>query len=151
MEDCPSVRLSICPRKVVYSYPDVYVWSTGGRPRKKQRDDSREPVGGPLRAYKVPSRLVGVIRFGRCQEALKGLRTWLAWMGDSHMDAGGNNAPFGCGDDRGLEDFEEGSGAEVGKLCRRDADVCGVVEAYSKPYSPSVGLVPCSWAWATGC
>lgn len=49
------------------------------------------------------------------------------------MGAGGNNAPFGCGDDRGLEDFEEGSGAEVGELCRRDADVCGVVEAYSKP------------------
>lgn len=65
MEDCPSVRLSICPRKVVYSYPGVDARSTGGD-MGKSNEISLEPVGGPLRAYKVPSRLVGVIRFGRC-------------------------------------------------------------------------------------
>lgn len=106
---CPSVNLSTQSR--------VFVSWRGCRVQAgdvgKSNEISLEPVGGPLRAYKVPSRLVGVIRFGRCSEAFKGLRTWLAWMGDSHMGAGGNDAPFGCGDDRGLEDFEEGSGAEA--------------------------------------
>lgn len=114
MEDCRSTCLSICPRKVVYSYPGVDAeYGVQAGDVGKSNEISLEPVGGPLRAYKVPSRLVGVIRFGRCQEAFNGLRTWLAWMRDSHMGAGGNDAPFGCGDDRGLEDFEEGSGAEA--------------------------------------
>lgn len=61
-------HLSVCQSVHAKSCIRILAWMHGAQAGDmgKSNEISLEPVGGPLRAYKVPSRLVGVIRFGRC-------------------------------------------------------------------------------------
>lgn len=59
-------HLSVCQSVHAKSCIRILAWMHGAQAGDmgKSNEISLEPVGGPLRAYKLPSRLVGVIRFG---------------------------------------------------------------------------------------